>query len=78
MRTALLAIILFLFCSAAIAAESKKLLQVRTIDISPYGIKSSKQLSGVYYEVSNLLLDRMGTSYKHDIYPYVRIIHELK
>ena len=77
MKATLFIIILFICCADSMADDNFS-LQVRTIDISPYGIKANQLLSGVYYDMANLLLDRVGISREHHIYPYVRIMHELK
>ncbi len=53
-------------------------LQVRTIAISPYGIETQHQKSGIYYELANLLLKNVKLESEHHITPYARIIHELK
>jgi polar amino acid transport system substrate-binding protein len=65
------------FC-LSLSAQEKSPLQVRTISVPPYGIKSAEQLSGVYYDLTNKLLDRIGIEREHYIYPYARIIQELK
>jgi polar amino acid transport system substrate-binding protein len=65
------------FC-LSLSAQEKSLLQVRTISVSPYGIESGHQLSGVYYDLTNKLLDRAEIEREHYIYPYARIIQELK
>ncbi|WP_232771093.1 substrate-binding periplasmic protein [Colwellia sp. 75C3] len=54
------------------------MLQVRTIAISPYGIDSHGELSGIYYDLANHLLSKAGLESEHLIFPYSRIIHELK
>jgi polar amino acid transport system substrate-binding protein len=69
--------LMIVFC-LSVSAQEKPLLQVRTISVSPYGIESNLQLSGVYYDLTNKLLDRLNIERKHYIYPYARIIQELK
>jgi polar amino acid transport system substrate-binding protein len=58
------------------------LLQVRTIAVAPYGIENSKGNSGIYYELADALAKTLSShdkvSINHQIYPYARIIHELK
>ena len=72
-------LLLFLFLNSYhLLAFEKNKLQVRTIAISPYGIESSNKLSGIYYDLTNLLLKKLNYECTHLIYPYVRIIHELK
>jgi len=53
-------------------------LQVRTIGVSPYGIVSANSSSGIYYDLAEMLADETGYKAEHYIYPYARIIHELK
>ena len=53
-------------------------LQVRTIAIAPYGIDDSGKLSGIYYDLTHSLLIKSGLASEHHIFPYGRIIHELK
>lgn len=78
-------LILFLalaLCSLIASAEISPSFQVRTIDVSPYGIKSENTKSGIYYDVANHLIKDLliskHTPLNHKIYPYARIIHELK
>jgi len=73
----LLALASLFFC-AEILSNEHSVLQVRTIAISPYGIESQDQQSGIYYDLANLLLKRTNLDSEHYIYPYARIIHELK
>ncbi len=77
MKKKLITILLF-FYSLALSAQEASLLQVRTIAISPYGIESEAQLSGIYFDLTNLLLNQAKIDREHYIYPYARIIHELK
>ncbi|AAZ28430.1 hypothetical protein CPS_4645 [Colwellia psychrerythraea 34H] len=60
------------------ADHSPNALQVRTIAIAPYGIDDSGKLSGIYYELTHSLLIKSGLASEHHIFPYGRIIHELK
>ena len=53
-------------------------IEIRTIGIPPYGIKSDKGLSGIYYDTANLLAKEAGYKVHNAIYPYARIIHGLK
>ena len=72
----LVAALLF-FCTETYSNQHS-VLQVRTIAISPYGIESQNQKSGIYYDLANLLLKNADLESEHYIYPYARIIHELK
>jgi polar amino acid transport system substrate-binding protein len=53
-------------------------LQVRTIGVSPYGIEKNDAPSGIYYELAEMLASDLDCEIEHYIYPYARIIHELK
>ena len=75
--------ILFLtFCCGCLPAylhsQEDNILQIRTISIPPYGIKSEDGFSGIYYDLANTLAKESGYAVSHNIYPYARIIHELK
>jgi len=70
-------------CFASIAlAENAPTIQIRTISVAPYGIEAENRNSGIYYDLANALADhlvsRKNIKVSHKIYPYARIIHELK
>ncbi|TWX70746.1 transporter substrate-binding domain-containing protein [Colwellia demingiae] len=69
-----------MFCIShqSFADHTSNALQVRTIAIAPYGIDNSGELSGIYYELTHSLLIKSGLAAEHHIFPYGRIIHELK
>lgn len=58
--------------------ENGEQIQVRTISISPYGIDNNNHFSGIYYDLANTLVNESGYPAINYVYPYVRIIHELK
>ncbi len=62
----------------AMSESQSSALQVRTIAVSPYGMNSGTQLSGIYYDLANSLLAKAGIESEHHIFPYGRIMHELK
>lgn len=70
---------LLLCCSLTFAEQT---LQFRTIAVAPYGIININNNEGIYYDLVNTLTDNsiLGKNLKinHQIYPYARIIHELK
>jgi len=70
-------LLLYVVVNTAIGQEVE-LLQVRTIGVSPYGIVSPNSSSGIYYDLAEMLADETGYKAEHYIYPYARIIHELK
>jgi len=53
-------------------------VQIRTIAVAPYGIENNSKRSGIYYDLANLLITESELNSKHLIYPYARIISELK
>ncbi len=57
--------------------ESRR-IEIRTIAFLPYGIKQENDLSGIYYDLANLLASEAGYEANNDIYPYARIMLELK
>jgi len=53
-------------------------LEIRTIDILPYGIKSTGKTRGIYYDLANQLAAEAGYPARNYVAPYARIIFELK
>jgi len=76
--TLLFFITLLYLCHYSAYAQSSKVLQVRTIAIAPYGVESKGEFSGIYYELANVLLVKAKLESEHHIFPYGRIMHELK
>jgi len=76
--TLLFFFILLYFSHYSACAHPSKILQVRTIAIAPYGIESKGELSGIYYDLANTLLAKAKLESEHHIFPYGRIMHELK
>jgi polar amino acid transport system substrate-binding protein len=67
------------FCEKLIAqVETDNTIQIRTIAVAPYGIESNKNRSGIYYDLANTLITESKLHSQHLIYPYARIISELK
>lgn len=58
--------------------ETDNTVQIRTIAVSPYGIENNINRSGIYYDLANLLVAESKLNSQHLIYPYARIISELK
>jgi len=75
---ALFIIIFLLICQYSASAHPAKTLQVRTIAIAPYGINEKGEFSGIYYDLANALLTKAKLKSEHHIFPYGRIMHELK
>jgi len=76
--TAILLVFLILISHQAMSDHKSHVLQVRTIAVSPYGIKTQGESSGIYYDLANNLLAKIGIESEHHIFPYGRIMHELK
>jgi len=85
-KTAKLTLLIYYMLLTSLSALSwsdpKPLLQVRTIAVSPYGIENPEGNSGIYYELADALAHTLSSldnvKINHQIYPYARIIHELK
>ena len=60
------------------ANSQEPLIEIRTIGIPPYGISGKSASSGIYYDFSNLLINEAGYRGNNYVYPYVRIMKELK
>ena len=58
--------------------ETDNTVQIRTIAVTPYGIENNLKRSGIYYDLANLLIKNSELSSQHRIYPYARIMSELK
>lgn len=71
---------LALLCSLSSISLGDSLdhLQIRTIAIAPYGIKGTTSSGGIYYDIANILAKEAGYSANNTIYPYARIMAELK
>ncbi len=70
-------VLVILLCMSFVTLAEENTIEVRTIGISPYGIDNDGELSGVYFDLANLLFSKKN-NINHYIYPYARIIHELK
>jgi polar amino acid transport system substrate-binding protein len=69
--------LLILFITTNICYANKT-MQLRTIGVAPYGVESNDAYKGIYYEITELMLASSEFKADHYIYPYVRIMHELK
>ena len=65
-----------LLSSAQVQASDD--IEIRTIGIPPYGIQDKSEMSGFYFDVANLIAKEAGYAANNYIYPYIRIINELK
>ena len=76
--TTLIVLILLFSCHKSTSASPTAPLQVRTIAIAPYGVDEHGKLTGIYYDLMASLLSKFDSEREHHIFPYGRIIHELK
>jgi len=76
--TLLLSFIFLCISHHSLSANQENILQMRTIAVAPYGIKTNGELSGIYYDLANRLLAKADLESEHHIFPYGRIMHELK
>lgn len=64
------------------SAQDPLALQIRTIDVAPYGFESANGSQGIYFDLAQSLAKRLTSqdeiNINHQIYPYARIIHELQ
>ncbi|NKB98962.1 MAG: transporter substrate-binding domain-containing protein [Pseudomonadales bacterium] len=80
----LLLLVVIIQPSVISADEVTRVLEVRTIGIPPYGIESASendkgdQRRGAYYDISNRVLALAGYEANNLVYPYARIINEMK
>lgn len=59
-------------------AQEDESIEIRTIGIPPYGIQNNTGSNGIYYDIANLLAQDAGYRANNHIYPYARIVNELK
>lgn len=60
------------------SAQVSRSIEIRTIGIPPYGIEDDVAPSGVYYDIANRVAVGAGYQAHNYIYPYARIVNELK
>ncbi len=73
-----LSLFLLSIMPAFAAAADKNTIEVRTIGFPPYGITTGNRLSGIYFDVANILLRESGYISHNRVSPYARIIKEMK
>lgn len=61
----------------AIGGEDDR-IEIRTIGIPPYGIQNEHNPGGIYYDIANLIAANAGFQSNNYLYPYARIVSELK
>lgn len=75
----IVSIIGLLGATSALAFEQEhSKIVIRTIGVAPYGIQRHANSSGIYFDFANLLAKKAGYKATNNIYPYARIINELK
>jgi len=68
---------LFIYSICSTYASLPK-IEISTIGIPPYGINEQGKLSGLYYDLTNLIASNAGYTANNKIAPYARIIKSLK
>jgi len=78
--TSIYAFIIFIFFHTltSVSANEETTIEIRTIEIPPYGIQDENGTSGIYYDIANLLTEESGYKSNNFVYPYARIVSELK
>ncbi|GLS90450.1 hypothetical protein GCM10007916_15170 [Psychromonas marina] len=74
----LISLLPLLLCSAFSVNASGDNIEIRTIGFPPYGINTQAELSGIYYEMANILVSGAGYAPQNRVAPYARIIKEMK
>lgn len=71
---------IFAWCcaSGAVYGMEPDTIEIRTIGIPPYGIQDESGPGGIYYDIANLIAIEAGLESNNYIYPYARIVNELK
>jgi len=59
-------------------SNQRETIEIRTIDILPYGVKNAEKTEGIYYDLANQLAAEAGYPARNFVVPYARIIFELK
>jgi len=73
-----IALILLFACSACAAHATQDTIEIRTLGFPPYGINNQGELSGIYYDLANLIVANAGYSPNNQIIPYARIVKSIK
>lgn len=60
------------------AAQIKTPLRIHSIAVSPYAMKVDNVESGIYYDLAERLISKVGVRAEHLIVPYARIVQEMK
>ncbi|KGJ91668.1 substrate-binding periplasmic protein [Colwellia psychrerythraea] len=76
--SSIICVFLLLISHSCFSENTENVLQMRTIAVAPYGINTNGELSGIYYDLANKLLVKADIESEHHIFPYGRIMHELK
>ncbi|XQW85295.1 substrate-binding periplasmic protein [Thalassotalea piscium] len=71
-------VLAFLLCSSFSVFASERVVQIGTIGFVPYGINDQGRLSGLYYDLANMIVANAGYTSNNMIRPYARIVKELK
>lgn len=58
--------------------DNERIIEIRTIEVFPYGIKQGEKLSGIYYDLTNLIVSNAGYTFNNKIEPHPRILRGIK
>jgi polar amino acid transport system substrate-binding protein len=61
----------------SIISASEQVIDIRTIGIPPYGIEEQGELSGIYYELANLIVTNAGYDSNNKIAPMHALLNRL-
>jgi len=67
-----------LLCTVFSVNASEKPLKIGTLAVAPYGINTEGDLSGIYYDLANLIVSNAGYSSNNKVTPYARIVKDIK
>ncbi|MEH6404678.1 MAG: transporter substrate-binding domain-containing protein [Sneathiella sp.] len=77
--TRIISIFSILIATSAHALEQEPTkINIRTLGVTPYGIKQGNNPSGIYFDIANLVAEKAGYESTNYVYPYARIVNELK
>jgi polar amino acid transport system substrate-binding protein len=78
MKNSVIFLIILSALSLVVQGQESSKLNIRTIDVLPYGISGRESNRGMYHEIANAISQEAGYRVTNVISPYVRIIFELK
>jgi len=73
-----IALLILFACSNSAAHATQGTIEIRTLGFPPYGIDNQGELSGIYYDLANLIVSNAGYTPNNKIIPYARIVKSLR